>query len=107
MKLYVRTASGTGLGIDVLLTGRVKEANDAITSVEIYMPTGGHVIVGYRVEPQPKGRGSSEILWVDPSDLCTRDGDRVNQEALHAEIARVHESLAYEKMYGPLGKDWP
>lgn len=107
MKLYARTPAGTGLGIDVLLTGLVKEANGKITSVEIYMPIGSHLIVGYRVEPLPKGRGSSEVLFVDPGDLCANDGTAVNQEMLRAEVARVEESLRYEAMHGPLGKDWP
>jgi hypothetical protein len=107
VKLYARTPCGTGLGIDVLLTGLVKEANGKITSVEIYMPIGGHLVVGYSIEPQPKGRGSREILWVDPSDLCANDGAAVNQEAVRTEVARVNEQLRYEALHGPLGENWP
>jgi hypothetical protein len=107
VKLYVRTPAGTDLGIDILLTSLVKETGDKITSVQIYMPICGHVIVGYSVEPQPKGRGGSEILWIDPGDLRADDGATVNQEAIRAEVARVKESLHYEDMYGSLGKNWP
>ena len=107
MKLYTRTPCGTGLGINVLLTSLVKESGDKITSVQIYMPIGAHVIVGYSVEPQPKGRGSTEVLWVDPTDLCTDDGATVNQEAIRAEVERVKASLRYEDLHGPLGENWP
>jgi len=107
VKLYARTPCGTGLGINVLLTSLVKESGGKITSVQIYMPIGAHVIVGYSIEPQPKGRGSTEVLWVDSTDLRTDDGASVNQEALRAEIGRVEASLRYEALHGPLGKDWP
>ena len=107
MKLYVRTPSGMGLGIGVLLTSLVKETSGTITSVQIYMPIGGHLVLGYHVEPQPKGRGGSEVLWVEPDDLCADDGAAVNQEMLRAEVARVTESLRYEALHGPLGENWP
>ncbi len=107
MKLYVRTLAGIDLGIDVLLTGLVKEANGKITSVEIYMPIGGHLIVDYNVEPLPKGRGSREVLWVDPGDLCANDGATANQDVLRAEVTRVCEMLRVEALHGPLGENWP
>jgi hypothetical protein len=107
VKLYARTPAGTGLGLNILLTGLVKESDDKITSVEIYMPIGGQLIVGYSVVPQPWGRGSREVLWVDPGDLCADDGAVATQEAIRAEVERVNASLRYEALHGPLGENWP
>ncbi len=107
MKLYARTPAGTGLGIDVLLTGQVREENGTIRSVEIYMPIGCDLVVGYRIESLPQGRGSRQVLWVDPGDLCADDSSALNQEALRAEVVRINEQLRAEMMSGPLGENWP
>lgn len=107
MKLYARTRAGNGLGIDVLLTGVVNEVGSTIVNVEIYMPIGSHLITDQRIQPLTKGRGSREVLWVGPGDLCTNDGAALSQEALRAEVARVEESLRYEALHGPLGENWP
>jgi hypothetical protein len=112
VKLYARTPTGTGLGIDVLLTGQVREDNGTLRSVEIYMPIGCDLVVGYRIEKAvfeslPQGRGSRQVLWVDPGDLCADDGNTVNQAQIRAEVVRVNEQLRAEMLRGPLGENWP
>jgi hypothetical protein len=107
VKLYARTPGGEGLGLDVLLTGQVTERDDKLHRVQVFMPIGCASIVGYSIKPEPKGRGGTEVLWVDPTDLRANDGATVNQEAIRAEVERVKESLRYEALHGPLGENWP
>jgi len=118
VKLYVRTPAGIGLGIDVLLTGQVRETGSeagakagwVLRSVEVALPIAcDHIVgyIGYSVEPLPKSPSGRQLLWVNPGDLCADDGSAVNQEALRAEAARVREQLRTDMMRGPLPGNWP
>jgi hypothetical protein len=113
VKLYARTPAGTGLGLDVLLTGQVRatgseeKAGWVIRSVEITLPIGCDSIIGYGVESLPKSPSGRQLLWVDPGDVCADDGSTVNQEALRAEVNRVNEERRADMLRGPLGENWP
>jgi hypothetical protein len=122
VKLYVRTLAGTGLGINVLLTGQVHEDGGTIRRVEIYMPLGCDLVIGYYgtaitgasargatklVMPLPKGRGDRQLLCVDSGDLCANDGSTLDQETLRAEVKRVNDQNRADMMHGPLGENWP
>ena len=107
MKLYARTPAGTGLGLDVLLTGQLKESDGKIRSVEVALPDGCDHVVGYAIEPLPKRLSGRQLLWVDPGDVCADDGSTVNQEVLRGEVKRVNEQLRADMERGPLGENWP
>lgn len=111
MKLYTRTPCGTGVGIDILLTGRFRELEDRpgkrITAVEISAPIECDLVVGFTVEETPKTPSGRPLLWVDPSDICNDDGSTVSQEALRVEIERVAQRRSVDAMRGPLGENWP
>lgn len=106
MKLYVRTPAGTGLGIDIFLTGQVQEDGGKISRVEITLPTGCDHIVGYGLSPLPKSPAGDQLLWADPGDICAADGSPVTQAELRAEAVRVNE-LIERRMRDRLGENWP
>ena len=93
MKLYVRTPAGTGLGINILFTGRLKESDGKVRTVEIALPIGVVHIFGYTVEPLPTTHRGRPLLWADPGDICDDDGNSVNHDRLRAEAARAVTSL--------------
>jgi hypothetical protein len=107
VKLYARTHGGTGLGLDIRLTGQLKESDGKIRSVEVTLPSGCDQIVGYTFEPLPKTPGGSALLWADPGDVCTDRGDVVSPSELRDEAARVREQARVEMLRGPLGENWP
>lgn len=107
MKLYARTPAGTGLGIDVVLTGQVRESDGKITRVEVALPPGCDLVVGYTIEALPRSPSGRQLLWADPGDVCADDGSTLNQDALRAVVTRVNEQLRADAMRGPLGENWP
>ena len=107
MKLYASTPAGTGLGLDVLFTGQVRESKGGIESVEIALPMGCAHIVGYRVEPLPTEWSGRQLLWADPGDICADDGFTVSQGDLRAEVKRVIELRRADMERSPLGENWP
>ena len=111
MKLYARTPAGTGLGLNVLLTGQVREEGNTIRRVEVILPIGCDpfvaVLGGYAVEALPKSPMGQQLLWADPGDVCANDGSPVNQDQLRAEVARVHAQARLDMASGPLGENWP
>jgi hypothetical protein len=107
MKLYARTPSGTGLGLDVLLTGQLRESDGKVRGVEVALPIGCDHVVGYRVEALPKTPRGRQILWADPSDVCADDGDSLTHDQLRAEAARVNDQHRADMLRGPLGENWP
>jgi hypothetical protein len=107
VKLYARTPSGTGLGLDVLLTGQIKESDGKVRSVEVMLPIGCDHVVGYAVEPLPKSPGGRHLLWADPADVCANNGDTVSHDDLRAEAARIRKQDDDDRFRGPLGENWP
>lgn len=107
MKLYARTPSGLDLGLDVLLTGQLKESDGKIRSVEVVLPIGCDHVVGCAVVALPRRLSGRQVLWTDPSDICADDGSTVNQDQLCAEAARVLEQMRLDILNGPLGDKWP
>lgn len=108
MKLYARTATGTGLGIDILLTGQMREDGGFICSVEVVLPIGCILIVGYHVDSfLPKTPSGRQLLWADPIDISADNGASLNQFQLRAELVRVNEQRRTEMLRGPLGENWP
>lgn len=107
MKLYARTPAGTGLGLNVILTGQVEEDSDIIRRVEIILPIGCDLVVGYTVEALPKSPMGQQLLWADPGDVCANDGSTINQDQLRAEVVRVNDQRRLDMMHGPLGENWP
>jgi hypothetical protein len=107
VKLYARTPAGVGLGINVHLTGQLREDGDKIRSVEVKLPFGCDHVVGYTVEPLPKSLGGDQLLWADPGDICANDGFTVSQDDLRAEADRVREQERVDTLRGPLGENWP
>jgi len=105
VKLYARTPSGIGLGLDVLLTGQLKEADGKIRDVEVALPIGCDYVYGVVIGPKsPSGR---LLLWVDAGDVCANDGATATQEELRADIVRVNDQHRADMMRGPLGENWP
>jgi hypothetical protein len=107
MKLYARTPAGTGIGIDVHLTGQVREEGGIIFSVEVALSIGCDLVVGYHVEALPKTPSGRQLLWVDPGDICADNGFTVSQPDLRAEVTRVNDQRRAEMRHGPLGENWP
>lgn len=107
MKLYARTPSGTGLGLDILLTGQLKESDGKIRDVEIALPTGCDYVYGVLRAALPKSPSGRLILWVDAGDVCANDGAAATQEELRAEAVRVNEQRRADMLRGPLGEYWP
>jgi hypothetical protein len=104
LKLYVRLSACGGLGLDVLLTGQVKET-DGKRLVEVSLPYGCDTIVG---APLPKTGSGRALIWADPGDLCANDDNLVSTEALFNEVKRVNDLRAEEMRRGPLGgENWP
>jgi len=105
VKLYARTPSGTGLGIDVFFTGQVEETDGKIKRVEVVLPAGCDYVYGVvtRRSAFPSGR----LLWVDAGDVCVNDGATASQEELRAEAVRVNEQRRVDMLSGPLGENWP
>ena len=106
MKLSAHTPAGTGLELDVLLTGHVREdSGKNLHAVEIMLPAGvsvdGH---GAGTLKTPSGR---TVLWAIPGDIRTDDGSIVNHDQLRAEVVRVTEQRRLDMLRGPLGENWP
>ena len=107
MKLYARTPAGRGIGLDVLLTGQLKEADGKIRGVEVALPFGCDWIVANGIEDLPMTPSGRQLLWVDPGDICADNGFTVSPSELSAEAARVREQLRLDMLHGPLGENWP
>lgn len=107
MKLYARTPAGTGLGLDVLLTGQLNESDGKIRSIEVSLPNGCVQVVGCRIKTMPKMPRGRQLLWTDPADIYADDGDSLSPEELRNEAARVREKRRAEMLHGPLGENWP
>jgi len=105
VKLYARTPAGMGLGINVHLTGQMREEGGKIRSVEVKLPYGCDHVVGYTVEALPKDLAGDQLAWVDPGDLCTNDGRTVNQGELRAEVTRVIDAMALRILLDALRAD--
>ena len=106
MKLYARTLTGAGLGIDVLLTGHVREDGAKILhAVEVMLPTGCAHVDGCG-EPL-KAPSGGQLLWAAPGDILADDGAAISREVLRVEIARVRERRHADMLRGPLGDNWP
>lgn len=103
----MRTPAGSGFGLDILLTGRFREAGAKITAVEISMPIEIDYVRGYTVEPLEKTPSGRPLWWADPGDLCADDGSTLNREELRAEIDRVRKARDEDMRRGPLGENWP
>lgn len=107
MKLSAHTPAGTGLELDVLLTGHVREdSGKNLHAVEIMLPAGCVSVDGYGAETlkTPSGRA---VLWATPGDIRTDDGSTVNHDQLRAEVVRVTEQRRLDMLRGSLGENWP
>ena len=107
MKLYARTSSGTGLGLDVLLTGQLNALDGKICGVEIALPAGCGYVYGVPRAALPKAPSGRLLLWVDAGDVCANDGATATQEEIRAEAVRVNDQRRIEMLRGPLGENWP
>jgi hypothetical protein len=96
VKLFASTI-GTGIvGIDVHLTGQVREVDGSISRLEVKLPSGcEHMGI------------QTDTVWADVRDLGADNAGSLSQAELRAEIERVKEQLRIDMTRGPLGEYWP